>query len=181
MLLNIYLATTAINIVTILVSSTATTNKLKRDGYVFVKDNKSLSEKIMSCVSSFFIASIPIYNVINTIFILCSGEKVYDIMEEKLLKAGKIYMAVDTDDIEEEKENIQEEEVNLFSDKTKSVTSSKSNNVDTNVEKIEKLKELRELLTGTYECSDEQVNPNTKPKTLVNPNTKPKTLGRRGK
>ena len=181
MLLKIYLATTAINMVTVLVSSVATANKLKRDGYVFVKENKSLSEKIMSYVSTIFVASIPIYNVINTIFILCSGEKVYDIMEEKLLRTGKIYMAEDTEDIEVVDENLQDSAVNLSSDKTKNVILSKSNNVDTNAEKIENLKNLREMLSGVHESSDEQVNPNTKPKTLVNPNTKPKTLGRRGK
>lgn len=37
------------------------------------------------------------------------------------------------------------------------------------------------MLSGVHESSDEQVNPDDRPKTLVNPNAKPKTLSRRGK
>ena len=90
MLLNIYLGTAALNLITVILTSIAVKKRLKREGYVFVKNNKSLAEKIFSYVSIIFKASIPVFNIINTIYILYLGEKVYEIMEEKLLEEDEI-------------------------------------------------------------------------------------------
>ena len=160
MLLNIYLGTTAISWATVLLTSIATTNKLKRKGYTFVKENKSLSEKIMSYISTIFQASIPIYNILNTICILCMGEKVYDIMEEKLLKQGKIYIESDANNVEDEV--LQERNVNLSFGRTNNITSCRSNSEMTNEEKLEYLKELRRNLSNNQEGNNEQENPKTK-------------------
>lgn len=94
MLLNIYLGTTAISWATVFIFSAACEKKLKREGYKIVKENKSLSKKIATFISNAFKCSIPIYNILNTIVILCMGDRVYEYIEDKLLKQGKIYKSI---------------------------------------------------------------------------------------
>lgn len=94
MLLNIYLGTTAISWATIFIFSTACEKKLKREGYKIVKEKKSLSEKVATFISNAFKCSIPVYNILNTIVILCMGDRVYEYMEDKLLEQGKIYKPI---------------------------------------------------------------------------------------
>lgn len=95
MLLNIYLGTTAVSWATVFIFGAACEKKLKREGYKFVKPKKSFTEKLASFISTAFKGSIPIYNIINTIAILCMGDKLYEYMEDKLLEEGKIYMPKD--------------------------------------------------------------------------------------
>lgn len=94
MLLNIYLGTTAVSWATVFIFSAACKKKLKREGYKFVKPKKSFTEKLAIFILIAF-NSIPIYNVINTIAILCMGDKLYEYVEDKLLEEGKIYMPKD--------------------------------------------------------------------------------------
>lgn len=93
MLLNIYLGTTAVSWTTVFILSAACEKKLKREGYKFVK--LSFTEKLASFISTAFKCSIPIYNIINTIAILCMGDKLYEYVEDELLEEGKIYMPKD--------------------------------------------------------------------------------------
>ena len=95
MLLNIYLGTTAVSWVIAFLFSAACEKKLKREGYKFVKPKKSFIEKLASFISTAFQGSIPIYNILNSIAILCMGDKFYEYMEEKLLEQGKIYKPKD--------------------------------------------------------------------------------------
>ena len=73
MLLNIYLGTTAISWATVFIFSAACEKKLTREGYKFVKEKKSLSEKIATFISNVFKVSIPVYNILNAIVILCTS------------------------------------------------------------------------------------------------------------
>ena len=91
MLLNIYLGTTAISWVITLIFSAACRNKLKREGYKFVKKKKSFPEKTVTFISSAVKGSMPIYNILNTILMLYMGDKIYNYMEDKLLEHGEIY------------------------------------------------------------------------------------------
>ena len=92
MLLGIYLGTTAISLVTALIFSIATKNKLKRKGYKFIKKEESFSEKLASTTSTTFKMLFPVYNILNAICILWFEDKFYNYMEEELLKSGEIYM-----------------------------------------------------------------------------------------
>ena len=94
MLLKIYLVTTAISWATAFIFTAASEKKLKREGYKLVKEKKSLPEKVADFISSVFKGSIPIYNMLNTITILCMGDKVYGYVEDKLLEQGKIYKPI---------------------------------------------------------------------------------------
>ena len=96
MLLNIYLGTTAVSWAIVLIFSAAGGKKLKREGYNLVNPKKSFTEKLASFISTAFIGSIPIYNIIIAIAILCVGDdKFYEYMKDKLLEEGKIYMTKD--------------------------------------------------------------------------------------
>ena len=95
MLLNIYLGTTAVSWVIAFLFSAACEKKLKREGYKYVETNKSFEEKLAYFISTAFKGSIPIYNILNSIAILCMGDKFYEYMEEKLLEQGKIYKPKD--------------------------------------------------------------------------------------
>ena len=95
MLLNVYLGTTVASWVTILIFSTACEKKLKREGYKFVKQKKSFAEKLASFISTLFKSSIPVYNIINAIVIICMVDKFYDYIKDKLLERGIIYMPQD--------------------------------------------------------------------------------------
>lgn len=84
MLLNIYLGTTAISWATVFIFSAACEKKLKREGYKVVKEKKSIKENIASFISIAFKGSIPIYNILNTIAILCMGDKLYEYITEEM-------------------------------------------------------------------------------------------------
>ena len=95
MLLNIYIGTTAASWAIVFLFNAACEKKLKRDGYKYVEQNKSFEEKLAYFLSTAFQGSIPIYNILNSIAILCMGDKFYEYMEEKLLEQGKIYKPKD--------------------------------------------------------------------------------------
>ena len=94
MLLNIYLGTTAISFATAFIFGAAWEEKLKRDGYKFVKEKESLPEKIANLMSNNYMYFIPVYNILITIFLLGMGDKMYEYAKEKLLKSGKIYKPI---------------------------------------------------------------------------------------
>ena len=90
MLLGIYLGTSAVSFATILLYSAALSNKIKRDGYKFVE--KSFIENMIGWLQTIFKSFLPVYNILNTIVLLCSGDKYFEHFEDKLLKEGKIYL-----------------------------------------------------------------------------------------
>lgn len=92
MLLNIYLGSIAINLATTYIACAACEKKLKREGYKIVEKEKSIPEKILNYISILIKASIPVYNILNTVVILGMGNKFYDYMERKLLECGGIYI-----------------------------------------------------------------------------------------
>lgn len=94
MLLNIYLGTTAISWATVVIFSAACEKKLKREGYKFVKENKSLLEKVADFISAAFKGSMPVYNIVNAIAILWAGDELYGHVKSKLLAQGKIYKPI---------------------------------------------------------------------------------------
>lgn len=130
MLLNIYLGTTAINWITVFIFSVACGKKLKRDGYKFVKEKKSISEKIASFISVAFKGSIPVYNILNVVIILCMGDKLYEYMENKLLEDGKIYMPT--------------EEVTSSENETSSKEESNTAEFNTEIDYFEQIAALRQ-------------------------------------
>lgn len=121
--------------------------KLKRKGYKFVKENKSFAEKLSSFISIAFKGSIPVYNVINTIVILCMGDKLYDYMEKKLLEKGKIYMPKDEpENSESEMESSSSEIENNNTNSVQKVNSEKKYEDMTLEEKMAYLEEKKELI-----------------------------------
>lgn len=96
MLLKIYIGTTAVSWAIVFLFNAACEKRLKREGYKYVETNKSFEEKLANFISTAFKGSIPIYNILNSIVILCMGDdKLYKYMEEKLLEQGKIYKPKD--------------------------------------------------------------------------------------
>ena len=105
MLLGIYLGTSVVSFATVVIFSKACENKIKRDGYKFVK--RSTSENLVDWLCTIFKSFIPVYNVLNTVILFLSGDKLFNRIEEKLLKEGKIYMPQNEDeDNKTEKEPI---------------------------------------------------------------------------
>lgn len=97
MLLNIYLGTTAVSFATTFLYTAAFSKKLKREGYKFVKENKSLLEKFLTFISTVFKCCIPIYNILNAITLLCMGDNAYEYIKIKSLEQGKIYKPINND------------------------------------------------------------------------------------
>jgi hypothetical protein len=100
MLLKIYLITTIISWIVTAIFAVASENRSKRKGYKFRKVKKSFAENLASNISNIFMASIPVYNIINTACIMIMGDKLFDKMEKELLKKGVIYMP---EEVKEEK------------------------------------------------------------------------------
>ena len=162
MLLNIYLGTTAVSWAIVFIFSAACEKKFKREGYKIVKQKKSFVEKLASFISTAFEGSIPIYNIINAIAILCMGDKFYEHVVDKLLEEGKIYMPKD------EPANIQPEiESSPFENEQSNTDSIQNVNCekkyeDMSVEEkmayLEREKEM--LLRQTASISDESLSEN---------------------
>ena len=74
MLLKIYLITTIISWIVTAIFAVASENRSKRKGYKFRKVKKSFAENLASNISNIFMASIPVYNIINTAY----TQKVYN-------------------------------------------------------------------------------------------------------
>ncbi len=147
MLLNIYLGTTAISWATVFIFSAAFEKKLEREGYKFVKEKKSISEKIASFISFAFKNSIPVYNIINTILVLCMSNKVYECMKDKSLEAGKIYMPTEETPISEDKISPREE-TKTYTESMEKASTEKKYDEMTLEEKLAYLERAREILTG---------------------------------
>ena len=91
MLLNIYLGTTAISWLTLLMVNVAFAGRVKREGYKLINPKISFQEKILLHASNVFKMSIPVYNILNAIVIMYMGDKVLDHLEEELLSRGLLY------------------------------------------------------------------------------------------
>lgn len=147
MLLNIYLGTTAISWATVFIFSAACKKKLKREGYKFVKEKKSISEKIASFMSVAFKGSIPVYNILNTIAVLCMGDKLYGYMEDKLLSEGEIYMP--TEEIPSSEDEFSPSEgTKIYTESIEKTSTEKKYDEMTLEEKLAYLEREREILTG---------------------------------
>ena len=156
MLLNIYLATTAISWATIFISSAACVKKLKREGYKYIEEKKSISERIMTFISNVFKGSIPVYNILNTIIILCLGDKLYEFVEDKLLEQGKIYKPVAeelNDDCEDK--SSKGENTNIYATSVQKTRTEKTYNEMTIEEKLAYLEQEKEMLMSQATPQDE--------------------------
>lgn len=145
MLFNIYLGTTAISWATTILFSKAMNKKLKREGYKYVKEKKSYLEKIVDYISTAFKLSIPVYNIINTCYLLFAGDKVYEEIRFELLANGKIYKLSE----EELKNNCDNQVINTEKDNTyaASVTKfEKTYDEMTTAEKLAYLQQEKEKL-----------------------------------
>lgn len=147
MLLNIYLGTTAISWATTFIFSTACEKKLKREGYKFVKENKSLSEKVATFISNAFKGSIPVYNILSTIIILCMGDKFYGYIEDKLLEQGKIYKPIAEElNNDYESEILNEEKADTYTASVQKTRTEKTYDEMTTEEKLAYLQQEKEKL-----------------------------------
>ena len=153
MLLNIYLGTTVISWIVTIIFSIASDKKIRRDGYKFVVEKKSVSEKIANLLSTLFWGSIPIYNILNTIFVLFIGDKVYEHVKDDLLDKGKIiYMPTEERSINEEsKTNTEDIEKASIDKKYDEMTLE---------EKLAYLEQERELLLSQSDALKDQRNQN---------------------
>lgn len=95
MLLNIYLGATAINCAVNFVFANAWEKKLKREGYKFVKEKKTVFENITDFILMMLKHAIPVLNIIQPIVILFMSDKVYETVKNNYLAEGKIYMATE--------------------------------------------------------------------------------------
>lgn len=147
MLLNIYLGTTAISWATVFIFSNACEEKLKRKGYKFVEEKKSISEKIASFLSIAFKASIPVYNILNTIVLLCMSDKLYEYVEDEFLSEGKIYMP--TEETPSSKDEFSPSEENkIYTESIEKASTEKKYDEMTLKEKLAYLEHEREILTN---------------------------------
>lgn len=135
MLLNIYLGTTAISWATVFIFSAACEKKLKREGYKVVKEKKSIKENIASFISIAFKGSIPIYNILNTIAILCMGDKLYEYITEEMPSS---------------------EETNTYIESIEKASTEKKYDEMTLEEKLAYLERERKILTGQSRTIVEQ-------------------------
>ena len=147
MLLNIYLGTTAISWATTFIFSAACEKKLKREGYKFVKENKSLSEKVATFISTAFKGSIPVYNILNIIVILYMGDKLYGYMEDKLLEQGKIYKPI-AEELNNDYESkiLNEEKADTYTASVQKTRTEKTYDEMTTEEKLAYLQQEKEKL-----------------------------------
>ena len=114
MLLNLYLGSTAVSWAILGVYTVALNQRLKRKGYEEVKEEKKVFEVIVDNLSTIFIGCIPVFNIVNSMCMLCSGEKALDYYEKLLLEKGlirKIETKENDDKLKEEiTENIETKE-----------------------------------------------------------------------
>lgn len=147
MLLNIYLGTTAISWAITFIFSAACEKKLKREGYKFVKEKKSLSEKVATFISTAFKGSIPVYNILNTIVMLCMGDKLYGFMEDILLEKGKIYKPIAEElNNDCESEIFDEEKADTYTASAQKTRTEKTYDEMTTEEKLAYLQQEKEKL-----------------------------------
>lgn len=151
MLLGIYLGTSIISFATVVLYGAASSNKIKRDGYKFVK--KSFSENLINWLKVIFRSFIPVYNVLNTIVLLCSGDKYFEQIENKLLEEGEIYKPQNNSNY------IHEEKKSEYTN-TNVVSNEKKYEDMTTKEKLAYLEqEIERLLVGSKEEKTEQKAP----------------------
>lgn len=147
MLLNIYLGTTIISCATTYIFSAACEKKFKREGYRFIKENKSLSEKIAGFISTAFKCSIPVYNILNAILILCMGDKVFSYVENELLQQGKIYKPIKEESVNDfERQGFDREKDSVYTPSIQTVRIEKKYEEMTNEEKLVYLQEEKEKI-----------------------------------
>lgn len=147
MLLNIYLGTTAISWATTFIFSVACVKKFKREGYKFVKENKSLPEKVMTFISAAFILSIPVYNILNTIVILWTVDESYGHLEDEYLKQGKIYKPI-AEELNNDYESkiLNEEKADTYTASVQKTRTEKTYDEMTTEEKLAYLQQEKEKL-----------------------------------
>ncbi len=88
MLLGLYLGTTAFSYVVFGLSEIAIRNYANREGYEVVKNNKSLSENIISITSLLLKMSIPVFNIGAALILLMQNEKIFELTVEKAVEKG---------------------------------------------------------------------------------------------
>ena len=139
MLLKIYLGSTIINLSMIALTSVAYSKRLKREGYMFIKNDNSFPEKLLSLIKTVITASLPVLNTLNAISLIFIGETNYQKLKSKLISEGKIYIPVEHD--EELLKNTEE----YFGENTK-VKYKKTYNEMTLEEKLNFLEKEKERL-----------------------------------
>ena len=146
MLLNLYFVTTGISWTVTILFVLATESKLERQGYQFVKKNKTFFEKIISILCTVFKASIPIYNIINSICLLILGEKAIDLVIEHAIEEELAIPKVNFD--YNNVKDLSEEKVANNNISMNSINTEKSYDEMSNELKLEWLNHEREILLG---------------------------------
>lgn len=172
MLLNIYLATTAISWATYTGFSVAAMIELKKEGYIFDeryisdKDKRSFSEKLISFLSISFKMSIPVLNILTSAALLYNGSKTLETLKNEVIDKGLVFKPnkyLKDDDNEEISEvNENKENYEIEDEKQKKYD-------DMNVEeKKEYLRKIRQQLDYAHNLIEAEMNPN-KEKTEIKP------------
>lgn len=151
MWLNIYLGTIAVSLATKLTISIACYQKLKRNGYKFVKQERTFKQKVVKFISTFAPELILGVNILSAAKIMRVADKFYDYAEAKLLKQGKIYKPVEekiNSDFEKESSNL--EEVKIHTGSVQKTKTEKTYDEITTEEKLAYLKQERENLINHF-------------------------------
>lgn len=147
MLLKIYLGTTAISWVTTFTFLTTYKKRLDREGYKFINERKSFSEKIAAFISTAFKCSIPVYNIINAVGVLLMGDNLYEFVKDKLLEYGMIYKPIaEKLNNDCESQILNEEKADVYTTSDKVTKTEKTYKEMTTEEKLVYLQQERERL-----------------------------------
>ena len=106
----IYLATIAINWLTLGVYSKTFKNRLLREGYKIVDRKKSFSEKAAVFLHNVFYSVLPIGNIIMPVMILTCTEKLYINFVLSALEKGLIYYPKERENSENKEDSSFEKE-----------------------------------------------------------------------
>lgn len=97
MILEIYLGTTLISAGIIGLNAASFVNKVKREGYTVKKKRTSIIEKITSTINNVILLSIPVFNVVNSLFISYKVNCDYEGLRDILLENGTLTKKIDTE------------------------------------------------------------------------------------
>lgn len=90
-MLQFYLGSVVFSCLVLNIYSCACKSYIQRQGYKFVKEKKSFSEKMTDLLESATIFSFPIVNLIFAFYTIFSKDEIFKSVESKLLEKGDIY------------------------------------------------------------------------------------------
>ena len=153
MILGIYLGTVLASIGIDTVMVVACQKRLKREGYKFKDEKRSVPEKLLTLIETTLVELLPLVNILKTLLILYKREELYKLLKEEMISTKTIY-------IEENKiEKIEEEnqETNEFINYIPSKDNYKTYSEMTPQERLKVLEQEKESLLEQIEIEEEKV------------------------